>query len=371
MGDVRFIFLESFYGGSHRDFADGLVSHSRHEIVLATLPARFWKWRMRGAALHFSRAIEHPREYDGVIATDLMSISDLKALWGSRCPPVLAYFHENQLSYPLPAGEKMDYQFGFTDITSCLAADRILFNSHFHMNSFFEGLGPFIRMMPEYRPVWAQDVIRAKSGVLYPGCDFPDKAVSADAGYGSTGEDVPLIIWNHRWEFDKQPEIFFSVLDEVASRGCSFRLALLGENFQKKPKPFIEAREKYQDNLVHYGYAEDKEEYRSWLSRGAIVISTAGQENFGISVIEAIRFGCFPLLPRRLSYPEIIPERFHSECLYAGFEDLVEKLDACLSGSTPPRLPDLQIFVDRYSWKKQIDYYDKALEEMVQAGRGN
>jgi glycosyltransferase involved in cell wall biosynthesis len=36
--------LEPFFGGSHKDFAQGLVSHSRHKIDSVTLPARFWKW---------------------------------------------------------------------------------------------------------------------------------------------------------------------------------------------------------------------------------------------------------------------------------------------------------------------------------------
>ena len=40
------LFLEPFYGGSHREFADGLVQHSRHQIVLHTLPARFRRSRV-------------------------------------------------------------------------------------------------------------------------------------------------------------------------------------------------------------------------------------------------------------------------------------------------------------------------------------
>jgi hypothetical protein len=50
---LTFLFLEPFFGGSHREFARGLVAHSRHQIDLLPLPARFWKLRMRGAALYF------------------------------------------------------------------------------------------------------------------------------------------------------------------------------------------------------------------------------------------------------------------------------------------------------------------------------
>ena len=40
---LKFLFLEPFFGGSHREFAKGLISHSRHRIDLMTLPARFWR----------------------------------------------------------------------------------------------------------------------------------------------------------------------------------------------------------------------------------------------------------------------------------------------------------------------------------------
>ena len=104
----KLLFLESFYGGSHRAFADGLVQHSRHHIDLVTLPARFWKWRMRGAAFHFFKHIENLVAYDGLITSDLMSLSDFKMLVGNECPPALVYFHENQITYPLAPGEALE-----------------------------------------------------------------------------------------------------------------------------------------------------------------------------------------------------------------------------------------------------------------------
>ncbi len=48
---VRVWALEPYYGGSHRQFLDGLSRHSSHEFSLLTLPGRHWKWRMHGGAL--------------------------------------------------------------------------------------------------------------------------------------------------------------------------------------------------------------------------------------------------------------------------------------------------------------------------------
>jgi len=358
-GPLRCLFLEPFFGGSHRNFAEGLKAHSRHRIDLVTLPARFWKWRMRGAALYFLQQIDNLSDYDVIIASGLMSLVDFKALAGPQCPPTLVYFHENQLTYPLAPGESMDYQFGFTDITTALAADVIRFNSRTHSDAFFEVLPEFINMMPEYRPRWVIETIRQKAGVIYPGVEIAN--YDAHRLEIRPSEDPPLIIWNHRWEFDKNPKAFFDALDAVRAQG--FRLALLGENFQAVPKEFLAAREKYGDRIVQYGYEPKRSIYRRWLSRGTVVISTALQENFGLAVVEAISAGCLPLMPQRLAYPEVIPAAYHAQCLYRDQADLVEKLARILAD--PGRFSNfrktLAGSMEKYAWTNQINAYDDLL----------
>jgi glycosyltransferase involved in cell wall biosynthesis len=362
---LNFLFLEPFFGGSHREFAKGLISHSRHRIDLVTLPARFWKWRMRGAALYFAKKIPSLENYSALITTDLMSLSDYKTLSAGVCPPALVYFHENQLTYPLAPGEHMDYQFGFTDMTTALAADRILFNSRTHCDAFFSRLPGFLKMMPEYRPNWVVDEIRSKADVLYPGCRFPAGGLD---GVDATRDVPPLIIWNHRWEFDKNPDDFFCALDAILEKGAEFRLALLGESSQAIPKAFMGARDRYQRRILQYGYVESREEYISWLKRGAIVISTAQQENFGISVVEAIRYGCIPLLPARLVYPEIIPEGFHSDVLYKDKNELIQKLTRVIThfSEFEALRRELSTAMGRFAWEKLIDRYDAELEKLAQ-----
>lgn len=361
---MKFLFLEPFYGGSHRDFADGWVQHSRHHLDLVTLPARFWKWRMRGAALYLAKKVKNPADYDGLITSSLMSLADLKALWGANCPRALVYFHENQLCYPLPPGETMDYQFGFTDVTTGLVADRVLFNSQTHMDAFFGSLPGFIKMMPEYRPNWVVDHIHTKAAVLHPGCNYPSGP--ADLRPWDLSQPA-LVIWNHRWEFDKSPETFFAALESVLSTGVEFRLALLGENFQVVPKPFLTARRRLGKRIVQYGYEVSKKRYQDWLKQGVIVVSTAIQENFGISMVEAIRHGCYPLLPDNLSYPELIPPEHHNDCLYSSQGELVEKLSTILANPAEyaGRRGVLASQMERYSWELVINKFDKELEELL------
>ena len=352
------LFLEPFYGGSHKAFADGLAENSSHRIDVFSMPARFWKWRMRGAALHYFRIVENPEAYDVVFCSDMMSLADLKGLWGSRMPPSILYFHESQLSYPVPEGEKLDYHFAFTNLTSALSADRVVFNSQTHSNAFFESLERFLRKLPEYSPGWAIGAIRKKCSVIHPGCDLSDRT-----SYAEGKDSVPLILWNHRWEFDKDPKSFFDAVYAVDAKGLSFNLAILGENFQAVPKPFLEAREKLSHRILQYGYVESRAEYLEWLARSRIVVSTALQENFGISVVEAMNAGCFPVLPRRLSYPEIVPPQYHTRSLYGTGTDFLKLLIQAIDSPEPPDTSDLIAYTSRFSWASLVETYDSLIAE--------
>lgn len=360
----KILFLESYYSGSHKAFADGLVRNSKFKFDILTMPARFWKWRMKGAALYFANQIENIQEYDLIFATDLINITDLKALLGSKCPPIILYFHENQLAYPLNKDEKPDYHYGLTDLTNSLGADRVVFNSHTHMKTFITELPLFLNHLPDFVPDWTIEKIEAKSSVIYPGIEDAVLNTKFDLSEKKCN-NIPLIIWNHRWEFDKNPESFFNVLFKLKDEGIPFLLALLGERYKKQPPVFLEALNKLTDNIISSGYIECYNDYIKMLKKGDIVVSTSNQENYGIAVIEAILAGCRPLLPGRLSYPEIIPSEFHSECLYSDKNDLENKLKSALKGD---KVFKQNALIDRMSglcWSSIIKEYDALFDELI------
>jgi len=369
MSKLRILFLESFYGGSHRAFADGFKAHSRHTVDLLTLPARFWKWRMRGAALQLLKNIPEPAAYQLVIATSLIDAALLKALWPGPCPPVLLYFHENQLLYPLAHGEKRDFHYGFSNITSCLAADQVLFNSRYHAEAFFEELPGFIRHLPDFKPLWVPDLIKERSRVLYPGIEVPDST----AGPGKTGaadDRGPVILWNHRWEHDKNPEAFFNALFRIKENGRRFRLIVAGEQFQNSPAVFERARTELKEEIIHFGYIENRQEYFRVVARADIVVSTSRQENFGLSMVESMAMGCMPIAPRRLSYPEIIPPEFHKNSLYEHDEDLPGVLSRAIADYRPSYQAGLKESMRRFYWSALIKTYDQLCEEAAGSCRG-
>ncbi len=341
---------------------NGLSAHSSHNVDIITMPGENWRWRMLGAALHLADNIPRLEKYDGIIVTDLFNLADFKALVGSQCPPVLAYFHENQMTYPQPPGDKGAFQLGIINITTALVADMVVFNSKMHKDAFLNAVPEFLKRGSDYKPKGITNKIREKTEVLYPGIAAPfDRDIDVEKQ-----TDPPLIIWNHRWGFDKNCEMFFSSLEEIDNTGLDFNLALMGENFGKIPEEFKTAKKKFKDRILQFGYVPLREEYEKWLKRGAIVISTAIQENFGISVIEAMLMGCVPLLPDRLSYPEVLPEEFHEHFLYKNRQDLIEKLFLIISDykqyeEIQSRLAKKMRF---FLWENVISGYDRALERL-------
>jgi glycosyltransferase involved in cell wall biosynthesis len=360
---MKILFLESFFGGSHMDFALGLKENSKYEIDIISLPARNWKWRMRGAALEFKRLIENIEKYDLIFITDMINLADFKALVNLKDLPVILYFHENQLTYPLSQGQKRDWQFGYTNITSALFATKVFFNSSFQLSEFLGKIDELIKIVPDLKPEWVKDEIEKKSSVLYPGCRF-SKALPK---LSQIDIKKPLIIWNHRWEWDKKPDDFFWCLQQIKERKIPFELALLGEKTGTTPDIFKRVKKQFSEEIVAFGYIDSKKEYISLLQKGAIVISTAIQENFGISIIEAVRMGCIPLLPDRLSYPEIMPEHCLTKILYSGKKDLVKKLENLLRNyhEYNELREQLSSYMEKYSWETVINNYDMEFEKFM------
>ena len=299
--------VEPYYAGSHRAWADGYQAHSRHAVRLLTLPGRFWKWRMQGGAVTLARKAQGLDEQpDLIFASDMLNLPVFLALSGKRLAgvPVALYFHENQLTYPLQPGEKRDLHYGFINFTSALRADALFFNSAYHLEAFFEELPRLLKHFPDHNELWAVDALRTKSQVLPLGLDlmrFSDLMVSTGDAHsaGQPASERPSILWNHRWEYDKDPATFFRAIYALAEEGLDFDLVLLGESFRNQPSEFLEARQRLPDRIVHFGYAEDAAAYGRLLWQADVVVSTAIHEFFGAAIVEACYCGCFPVLPRR------------------------------------------------------------------------
>ena len=362
---MHILLIEPYCGGSHRAWAEGYARRSRHRVDLLTLPARFWKWRMQGGAVTLAEEVlQMNTRPDLLLVTDMLNLPAFLGLTRRLLAdvPVALYCHENQLTYPIPPGEKRDLTYGMINWLSMLAADQVFFNSAYHLEDWFDELPRLLKHFPDYTHVHRIEEVRARSVVLPVGIDLGRLDAARTE---KRGEGPPLILWNQRWEYDKDPQTFFRALDVLVDEGLDFQVALAGVNVRQRPEEFEAARERLGERVIHFGHA-DEATYARILWQADVVVSTAIHEFFGVAVVEAIHCGCFPILPRRLSYPEIIPPIHHDHCLYDDFDGLLDRLrwvllhpdEACRSAAP------LRDAVARFDWSALAPHYDQLLEEV-------
>ncbi len=363
--------VEPYYAGSHRAWADGYQAHSRHTVHLLTLPGRFWKWRMQGGAVTLARQAQKRDDLpDLILASDMLNLPVFLALAGARLAgtPVALYFHENQLTYPLQPGEARDLHYGFIHLVSALRADTVFFNSAYHLAAFFDELPRMLKNFPDYNELWAVEALRKKSQVLPLGIDLArlDTYRPTEPRGGR-----PLILWNHRWEYDKDPETFLRAIHtladeaDVAASGLDFGLLLLGRSHRNYPQEFLEARERLAERILHFGYARKAATYGRRLWQADIVVSTALHDFFGAAVVEACYCECFPILPRDLAYPELIPAEHHDACLYDDFDGLLARLRWALTHIQSVRAFSLREHLARFDWRRMAPIYDDRLANLA------
>lgn len=92
------------------------------------------------------------------------------------------------------------------------------------------------------------------------------------------------IVWPHRWEFDKDPDFLIDVLLQLKLNGAKFKVSILGEGFSEVPPALLAMKDQLQDEILHYGFVENKEEYYNILRRSHVAVSTAKHEFFGVSM---------------------------------------------------------------------------------------
>ena len=119
------------------------------------------------------------------------------------------------------------------------------FNSAFNRDIFLSSINTHINKSPDFKARGLADEIRPKTVVLYfpvfpslhPAFPVPSSTPRHVApAHGPESEVVPRavsterpinIVWPHRWEFDKNPDDFFSVLFNLAEDNVPFTVSIM------------------------------------------------------------------------------------------------------------------------------------------------
>jgi len=294
--------LSAYRSDSHAYWADGLTSdHPVFDWQVFELPGRHFAWRIRSNPLSWLDSLRKAadrRRPDLILASSMVDLATLKGLLPELADrPSLYYFHENQLAYPILPGQVESIEPVMVQLYGALAADRVAFNSRHNRDSFLAGLRALMARMPDSMPPDLPERLADKIRIL---------PVAVDPIPPGRSKDPALLLWNHRWEHDKAPGLFADAVLELARSGREFRLALLGPRPGREPSELRRLRDALGDRIVAEGFL-DRASYRAWLQKSGLVVSAARHEFQGISLLEAVSSGAWPIVPDALCYREQYP----------------------------------------------------------------
>lgn len=387
---MNILFIEPFYSGSHKTWLDQVVKHSSHHIETLTMSGKYWKWRMYGAAHSMANefmeqaSLGHYDNLDLIIVSDMLDLSNFLSLVYptlSQLKPIKVgiYFHENQLAYPWQDDSEdikknRDLHYGMMNYYSILSADFVLFNSSYNMNSFYEELDLILKSMPDYKHKTI-DACRRKSQVLPIGINLPEPPSDDYMATHNPSTNLPVILWNHRLEHDKNPDGFLDLMIRLVHEGYQYRLAFLGEMNKSAKKKYQGKLNQLKDVLIVEGFLPYSD-YVYWLYRADIMPVTSNHDFFGISVMEGIGCHCYPLLPHRLTYPKLYDSDANPEIFYKTPEELHKKLTKLLIDIETRKKESLPVsdsepyttfsqYAQPYQWKTMITRYDRVFQELI------
>lgn len=359
---LRVLILSPFHGNSsHAAWAEGYREHSKHEVLLVTLPDRYWSWRLKGGSVGLSDKLRGLENVDAIIATSLTCLAGFFGLnrrsYLSEVPAVY-YMHENQLTYPIRPGGKRDSQLILRQFHSQLSADQVWWNSDFNRRSWFKRMPGFLKGFPDFQGLERLDSLQEKSVVMPLGLSLGPRERLTECKGGHR------LLWSQRWEWEKGTDRFVDFLKRFGN--CvPFEVLLLGGAPKGKEPLRISVEEYLAEKLVHSGWCE-REDYDSFVRSATFTVSVARHEFFGISILEAAARGVVPFLPDALSYPEIIPQRLHDRLLYSSLRQLYREVHKFLAYPADLSLrEELQDLAYRFEWSEMAPKYDLALEKLV------
>ncbi|PYG01319.1 MULTISPECIES: DUF3524 domain-containing protein [unclassified Thioalkalivibrio] len=349
----RVLLLSAYRADSHAAWADALVTaFPGIDWQRFELPGRHFRWRIRGNPISWLDALEGVRA-DAIVATSMVDLATLRGLHPPLAGlPALYYFHENQFAYPVGEHQVRSIEPQIVQVYGALSAGRIAFNSAFNRDSFLDGLRALLRRMPDAVPPGVPERLAERARVL------PVPVAPPRRPDGGTPERDPgLILWNHRWEYDKRPELFAEALERLAARGRDFRLALLGPRPEPPPDALQRIRQRFGACIVADGRVP-REEYDALLRRAGIVVSSTAHEFQGLSMLEASAAGARPLVPDALCYPEQYPCEYRYPT--GDSEALAARLDGWLTDGLPP-----PVDVSALETTALLPAWARALEELT------
>ena len=335
---MRILLLSAYDAESHIYWRQGLVEHlDEHEWTVLSLPGRYFSWRIRGNSL--SWAFEHrallEQPYDLLIATSMTDLSALKGFVPNLAnTPTLVYFHENQFAYPESEQQFSSVEPKILNLYTALAADWIVFNTDFNRRSFLTGARQLLKRLPDHVPTGLLERLEQRASVIpVPLAD--DCFINAEQG----NNKVLNIVWNHRWEYDKNPQLLLDAVRLLIDAKATFKLHVVGQQFRQIPEAFTQLKAEAAAHIGEWGYMPSRQAYLACLARADVVLSTAIHDFQGIAVLEGVAAGAVPVVPDRLAYQELFPLEYRYVAGQSEAQSLAQQLLGLIQAQAQQRMP--------------------------------
>ena len=138
----------------------------------------------------------------------------------------------------------------------------------------------------------------------------------------------------------------------------------MGEEFKKELPCFTKARGTLKSHIAQFGYVDSFEDYARWLWKADILPVTSNQDFFGGSIMEAVYCNTIPLLPNRLTYPDLFHAHQNPEYFYQSNEELMYKLEEIIQNNSIFKSNNYKEITSNYDWSIIATEYDDRLKNL-------
>jgi glycosyltransferase involved in cell wall biosynthesis len=280
--------------------------------------------------------------------------------------PCIYYCHENQFAYPESPRQSRPLEPLMVNLYGALAADSLVFNSQWNLRSFLVGVEGLLKSMPDEIPPGILAQLAAKA------CVLPVPLLPAQHSAKTLppfDQHNPLhVVWNHRWEFDKGPDLLLALIEALPA-GLPLRWHVVGQQFRQQPPQFAAIKKLLEGQLASWGFCADEQTYQAILAQSHVVLSTAWHDFQGLAVLEAASLGAVPLVPNGLAYLEWFGEHYS----YGNSQAFAQRDVKALAASAAERLtayangvlPLKPVYTQQWQWPQLKASYIALLSEVV------
>lgn len=342
--------LEPFYGGIRRVMLETLIRRSRHRWTLLKLPPRRIERRLSAAAIWFAEQLSRHwvGRVDVLFTSEAMNLADLV----HRVPelagkPSVAYFHSNQLPDPWSTVEQLHDVVNLSTATTCT---EMWFNSLYHLRNFLSRASALVERHPELAGRNPMPQIMQKARLMPPPVET---SLAFDAAMQRSQRQPRTIFFDTR---EADTNLLNEVFASLSGMGEPFSLVTVG--------PVDELKNELPRRTV--SESDERAQFRA-LHEAGIILSGKPNAACDHHMVRALSAGCWPIAPQLGVYPEILPERMHTPCLYDGTPEglLNHLLDAWNFERVGGYQEELDAILHQFNPLSACRAIDQRLEELA------